>query len=186
LLEKAKDKSNLLVSSSLFETKYEVKSNIYDELPMVENVIINEIEKYESSIFIFTRDNGINDLNKVFEQFIRTYKVVPSNIKAINHKISRFECTMNDIKYYFVIDSNVNGNHINYKVVKDLCKKNDIEFKNQSFVAVINQLKDIVFGDANKRAAFDKDFRNSILNKYKNKCNICKNKVDEFHIDHIL
>ncbi len=73
LVEKAEDKSNLLVSSSLFEIKYEVKSNIYDELPMVENVIINEIEKYESSIFIFTRDNGINDLNKVFGQFIRSY-----------------------------------------------------------------------------------------------------------------
>ncbi len=93
---------------------------------------------------------------------------------------------MNGIKYYFVIDSNVNGNHINYKVVKDLCKKNDIEFKNQSFVSVINQLKDIFFGDANKRAKFDEKFRNSILNKYKNKCNICKNKVDEFHIDHIM
>ncbi len=33
---------------------------------------------------------------------------------------------------------------------------------------------------------FDEKFRNSILNKYKNKCNICKNKVDEFHIDHVM
>jgi uncharacterized protein with PIN domain len=49
-----------------------------------------------------------------------------------------------------------------------------IEFKNQSFVSVINQLKDIFFGDVNKRAKIDKKFRNSILNKYKNKCNVCK------------
>ncbi len=103
-----------------------------------------------------------------------------SEIKAINHKISLFECSMNNIKYYFVIDSNVNGNHINYKVVKDLCKKNDIEFKNQSFVSVINQLKDIFFGDVNKCAKFDEKFSNSILNKYKNKCNICKIRLMSF------
>ena len=44
---------------------------------------------------------------------------------------------------FFVIDSNTNGNQVNYKVVRKLCKKNSIEFKNQSFVSLINQLKDV-------------------------------------------
>jgi hypothetical protein len=111
---------------------------------------------------MFTRHNGINDLNNIFEDFIKIYKVVPSNIKATNHKISRFECTINENLYYFVIDSNTNGNHVNYKVVKKLCKKNSIEFKNQSFVSLINQLKDIFFNDVNKRVNFDQEFRNKI------------------------
>ena len=79
--------------------------------------------------------------------------------------------------YYFVIDSNTNGNQVNYKVVRKLCKKNNIEFKNQSFVSLINQLKDIFFNDVNKRVNFDKEFRNKILGRYKNKCNICKEKL---------
>ena len=112
---------------------------------------------------MFTRDNGFNDLNQVFEDFIKIYKVVPSNIKALNHKISKFECSIDNIKYYFVIDSNTNGNKMNYKIVQKLCKKNKIEFKNQSFVSLINQLKDIFSNDVNKRVSFDKEFRKSIL-----------------------
>ena len=112
-----------------------LQTTLFKQFIETDNIVPSEIKAINHKI-----SHGINDLNKIFEQFIRTYKVVPSNIKAINHKISRFECTLNGIKYYFVIDSNVNGNHINYKVVKDLCKKNDIEFKNQSFVSVINQL----------------------------------------------
>ena len=115
---------------------------------------------------MFNRLNGINDLNNIFEEFIKIYKVVPSNIKATNHKISKFECTINDNLYYFVIDSNTNGNQVNYKVVKKLCKKNSIEFKNQSFVTLINQLKDIFFNDVNKRVNFDQEFRNKILGKF--------------------
>jgi len=92
LSEKAKDKSESLLKSSLFENDFKAKTNIFNELSIVENVDLNDIKTYGSSIFMFTRDNGINDLNKVFEDFIKMYKIVPSNIKAINHKISKFEC----------------------------------------------------------------------------------------------
>ena len=186
LSEKAKDKNETVVKSSLFELKMEEKKNIYDEFEIVENVNLNNITNYDSCIFMFTRHNGINDLNNIFEDFIKIYKVVPSNIKATNHKISKFECTINENLYYFVIDSNTNGNQVNYKVVRKLCKKNNIEFKNQSFVSLINQLKDIFFNDVNKRVNFDQEFRNNILGRYKNKCNICKEKVDNIRIDHIM
>ena len=48
-------------------------------------------------------------------------------------------------------------------------KKNKIEFKNQSFVSLVNQLKDIFSNDVNKRVSFDKEFRKAILNRYNNK-----------------
>ena len=47
-------------------------------------------------------------------------------------------------------------------------------------------MKDIFFNDVNKRVNFDQEFRNKILCRYKNKCNICKEKIDKFHIDHIM
>jgi hypothetical protein len=104
----------------------------------------------------------------------------------MNHKISKFQCSINNNVYFFVIDSNPNGNNINYKGVRKLCRKNKIEFKNQSFVSLIHQLKDIFFNDVNKRVNFDTEFRNTILGRYKNKYNICKEKIDKFHIDHIM
>ena len=91
LIEKAKDKNETVVKSSLFELKLEEKKNIYDEFEIVENVDLNNIKNYDSCIFMFTRSDGINDLNNIFEEFIKIYKVVPSNIKATNHKVSKFE-----------------------------------------------------------------------------------------------
>ena len=40
--------------------------------------------------------------------------------------------------------------------------------------------------DVNKRVSFDKEFRKAILNRNNNKCNVSKEKVEEFHIDHIM
>ena len=49
----------------------EEKKNIYDELEIVENVNLKNITNYDSCIFMFTRHNGINDLNNIFEDFIK-------------------------------------------------------------------------------------------------------------------
>ena len=185
LVECAKDKSETVVKSSLFELEFKQKDNIYDNLDIIKNVDVHNITKYKSCIFMFTRTDGINDLNNIFEQFIKLYKVVPSNIKAINHKINSFECTINDNTYIFVIDANQSGLGIDYKVVQQLCKQNKIEFRNQSFVTLLNQLKDIFYGDVNKRVNFDIEFRETLLKKYNNKCNICNKKIDSFHIDHV-
>jgi YVTN family beta-propeller protein len=47
-------------------------------------------------------------------------------------------------------------------------------------------LKDLYFNDLNKRINFDKKFKEDIFKQSKNKCNVCKEKLnDKFHIDHI-
>ena len=183
LKEWGKDKKEVNVKSSLFELEYERK-NIFNDHDIIENVDINKITNYESCIFMFTR-NGINDLNNIFEDIIKIYNEVPSNINAMNHKINYFELKLNNKNYFFVLDANQSCIGVNYKKVMELCKKNNIEFKNQSFVTLINQLKDIFFNDVNKRSKTDKNFREQILKKFNNKCNICKCKVEDFHIDHI-
>ena len=186
LKEWAKDKKEINVKSSLFEMEYE-KTNIFNEFKIVENVDLNKVTDYDSCIFMFTRINGKNDLNDIFQEFIKIYNEVPTNINAMNHKINYFECKLNDKKYFFVLDANQSCIGVTYKNVMKLCKQNEIEFKNQSFVTLINQIKDIFFNDVNKRIKFDKEFREQILTKHNNKCNICKCKLDEekFHIDHV-
>ena len=69
LSEKERDKNETVVKLSLFELKMEEKKNIYDELEIVENVDLKSITNYDSCIFMFTRHNGINDLNSIFEDF---------------------------------------------------------------------------------------------------------------------
>lgn len=184
MMEQAKDKaSDKNIKSVMFDLKFKSK-NMYSELELNENVPLNKITEYKSCIFIYTKENN-HDLNDIFKEFIQTYKLVPSNIIATNHKISRFEATINNECYYFVIDPNQMHRNISYKTVKQLCEKKNIEFKNQSFTSLINQLKDLFFNDINKRITFDLQFRNQLLTKSKNKCSICKEKVEEFHIDHI-
>ena len=100
-------------------------------------------------------------------EFIRLYKSVPLEINAVNHKVSRFQTKINDKLYYFVSDPNKDHRNINYKTVKELCKKKKIEFKNQSFTSLVNQIKDLFFNDLNKRINFDKNLEMIFLNSLK-------------------
>ena len=77
LSEKAKDKSESILKSTLFENNLKVTINIFNELSINENVDLNDIKTCGSSILMFSRDNKINYLNKVFENFIKIYKIVP-------------------------------------------------------------------------------------------------------------
>ena len=183
---RAKNKEEKNIKSSLFENPFET-TNIYSKFKLHKNIPVDEIKKYnETSIFIYTR-NGQADLNDIFQQFIKTYNLVPSNIKATNHKISYFEATINGVKHYVVLDPNEADRGIDFKTVKSLCKDNNIEFKNQSFVGFINQMKDQFFNNLSERFKFDVKFRDQLFKSCKGKCEECKNKLvdGEFQIDHI-
>ena len=185
MVEHAKDKSNNVnIKSCIFDVEYEAK-NIYSELELNENIPLKDIVDYPSCIFIYTKDQHA-DLNNILIEYIRLYKSVPLEINAVNHKISRFQTKINDKLYYFVSDPNKDHRNINYKTVKKLCEEKDIEFKNQSFTSLVNQIKDLFFNDVNKRINFDKKFRDDIFKQSKNKCKLCKVKLNkDFHIDHI-
>jgi hypothetical protein len=184
---RALDKDDL-IKSTMFKEEFESK-NIFDDLEIYENIPINDISKYESCILMYMDRNDIND---VFQSFIIEYNIVPSKIRAVNHKISRFEAIVKGIKYYFVVDPNsaCKNESINYKTVRQLCKDHDIEFTNQSFTTFLNQKKALFFEGINSRVEFDRDFRRSILKKYKFKCAHCNEKVKQgdyanYNIDHI-
>ena len=176
MVEHAKDKSNNVnIKSCIFDVEYEAK-NIYSELELNENIPLKDIVDYPSCIFIYTKDQHA-DLNNILIEYIRLYKSVPLEINAVNHKISRFQTKINDKLYYFVSDPNKDHRNINYKSFKKLCEEKDIEFKNQSFTSLVNQIKDLFFNDVNKRVNFDKKFRDDIFKQSKNKCKSCKVKL---------
>ena len=86
----------------------------------------------------------------------------------------------------FVCDPNAVHN-ITYKEVKVLCEKNELPFKNQTFMQVVKQLRTKYFDEITGRVKFSKEFKEMVLNKSKNKCAGCKCclKNKKHDIDHI-
>lgn len=139
LYEKAKQNE---ISSSLIKDT-EKYQNIYALYNIVENVDISNIKNYESSIFMFS-NSSISNLNDVFIKVYEQYKIIPSKIRTIKSNITYFELNLEGKNYYFVIDAN-DTKRINYKDTIELCNKNQIEFKNQSYISVIRQIKDKLY-----------------------------------------
>ena len=68
-----------------------------------------------------------------------------------------------------------------------MCEKHNVEFKNQTFPSFINELKNNNMNKKTDRIEFTYEKRQELLNKFKNKCNICKDQIKiKFEIDHIL
>ena len=63
---------------------------------------------------------------------------------------------------------------ITYKQVKILCDKHEIEWKNQTFMQLVKQVKDKFFNEKNGRIKFTTAQRTAVLNRFNNKCNNCK------------
>lgn len=139
LYEKAKNNE---ISSSLIKDN-EKHQNIYALYNIVENVDISTIKNYESSIFMFS-NSSISNLNDIFIKVYEQYKIIPSKVRTIKSNITYFELNLEGKNYYFVIDAN-DTKRINYKDTIELCNKNKIEFKNQSYISVIRQIKDNLY-----------------------------------------
>ena len=77
----------------------------------------------------------------MFYECIKHYHIVPSNIKANKTKINYFELNLDGYLYLCSNDPN-DKRKCNWKIIKHLCEKHNIEFKNQLFVQFIRQLQD--------------------------------------------
>jgi hypothetical protein len=77
---------------------------------------------------------------------------------------------------------------ITYKEVKYLCNKNEIEWKNQTFMEFVKQMKNKFFNAKNGRTSFTANQRLAILKRFNFKCNKCQCDItdNKFDIDHII
>jgi 5-methylcytosine-specific restriction protein A len=182
LVEKAKDiKCNV---ASVLLDQDEVK-NIFKDVPLLENIPIKDLINYDSNIIMYSREDK-NNLNDLFGDVIRCYNIIPSNISSNKSAIHKFEFCIGEKKFILVEDPNDIIN-IDYKRIKELCDKYQIEFKNQSFTTFINTLKIKFIDEKNGRKHFNQDERNDILILGNNQCNQCKKGIKKhFEIDHIM
>jgi 5-methylcytosine-specific restriction endonuclease McrA len=181
LVETVKEKENW--NTSLLSDEHEEKANIYDDYDIIENPKTFFTET-KNTIYMFSR-LGTTSINDIFQSLIVDHGV-PDNIKCKKTKIEAFKYKKNNIIYMFVCDPNAVHN-ITYKEVKVLCEKNDLPFKNQTFMQVVKQLRSKYFDEITGRIKFTKEFKEMVLEKSKKKCAGCKCclKSKKYDIDHI-
>jgi hypothetical protein len=159
LIETVKEKENW--NTSLLSDEVEEKTNIYDDYDIIENPKTFFTET-KNTIYMFSR-LGTTSINDIFQSLIVDHGV-PDNIKCKKTKIEAFKYKKNNIIYMFVCDPNAVHN-ITYKEVKVLCEKNDLPFKNQTFMHVVKQLRSKYFDEITGRIKFTKEFKEMVLEK---------------------
>ncbi len=160
------------------------KNNIYEVLPIIENVAFDNIEKHENSIIIYDQAN----LNEHFDYIIEKFGVVPKITKMKKHFIQSFEFNTKDntktANLILTTDPN-DTKRITWKDVKKMCASHNVPFRNQSFGNLVNTIRSIV--NDNKRISLTSKQR---LEFYENNnaCAKCNTELEygEIEIDHIV
>ena len=171
------------IKTSLLESVE--KENPFDGLGIIENIDFNDIEKYDNISCVFMFSRNIHNINDIFYLFLDKYNTIPKVDKSHKTNIMQFTHNNNGIIHIYAADPN-EVHTITYKQVKYLCEKNEIEFKNQTFMQLIKQIKNNFFNEKNGRIQFTKEQRAAVLNRFNCKCNICDCTItdDTFEIDH--
>ena len=72
------------------------------------------------------------------------------------------------------IDINHNNlRELNYNYLIKICNTHKIEFRNQTFGALVQEIRKNYFDDTCKRIKFKKSKREELYIKFKKKCNCC-------------
>ncbi len=171
-------KTNIVVD------KGEIKDNIYDVFPIIENVAFDNIKEHENKIIIYNQPN----LNEHFEHVIQTFNVVPKITKMDKHYIQQFEFNTKDntqsANIIMAIDPN-DTKRVTFKDVKKMCKKHHVPFKNQTLGKLIQNIRRNI--QDYTRVSLNAKERLDFYNNNK-KCNNCKEHLeyDKMEIDHII
>jgi hypothetical protein len=109
--------------------------NIYAR-DIYENIKISDLPKYKSCTIIYTQNN----LNEELDNIITTYNYIPK-IKNQQYNVTQIHYNKDNVDIVLAIDPN-DPNMMTYKDIQALCVKAKIEFRNQSFGALVQQMKE--------------------------------------------
>jgi hypothetical protein len=180
LINRSKDITTKIKSIVIEEE--DKKTNFYKDRTIYENIKISELENYNECTIIYTKTN----LNEELDEIIGLYGYVPE-VKNNKYLTTQINFNKDNRDVILVVDPN-DQEIINYKRIQELCKKHDIEFKNQSFGKLIAEVKDKFFNAKSIRHNFTTDERLKIFNDNEGVCSLCDKELTlkNFHIDHIL
>jgi len=103
---------------------------------------------------MFSRNT--HNINDIFYLFLSKYHIIPNVDKTYKTNIMQFTHKMDNIIHIYTADPN-EIHVITFKEVQYLCNKNDIEWKSQTFMEFVKQMKNKVFNAKNGRTTFTSD-----------------------------
>ena len=182
LTEKAKDSEHKVKSNCIKEDEKKT-DNIFETLPIYENIEISNLLEYKDCIIIYKQ----NDLNKELDEIIGLYNTIPKKIKNHVYSIVYIHFNYKEHNIHLYIDPNDSSSKYDYKYIQSQCKKLNLQFTNQSFTQMITQLKKRYFDNINKREVFSTPKRIELWKNKQHICNKCCKTVSAklFEIDHI-
>jgi hypothetical protein len=176
LVKRARNADVKIKSNCFKEDDKQTKHNIYND-EILENIPIKDLHKYERGTIIYPKSS----INEELDLIIEIYNYIPD---IQNHRY-----VITQIKYknlVLVIDPNIEQG-MNYKDVRTLCNKTDIEFTNQSVSHLIKQLKIRFFDAKPSRHQPTKEERRGLLEDASGCCASCQKMIKKaFDIDHII
>jgi hypothetical protein len=196
LVRRARDievniKSQLVKETEEEKTKKQTRKSIYTELTILENIPVQELDQYKNTIVIYSgRDEdgfSTTNLNQELDQIIQHYNYVPDAYKM---RYSKFKCTrlhFNKDGRNIILEVDPNDQSTtNWKDVKALCEKNNVDFKNQTLASLVKEMRDRFYDSKSLRV--DLTAEKEKMHKECGICTDCKKKITlkGCHLDHIL
>ena len=201
LVKRAREIETTVKSICLEE---EAKTNIYEDKEIHENIPIDKLMDYDNCVIIYSnaetehehehndiitteRGNKTN-LNGELDEIIKLYGFVPmTGLKNKRSLVTRIHFTHEGKNIFLEVDPN-DQRKITWKDIKGLCEKMGVTFANQSFGALVGQLKEKFMGQKHVRHVFSKAERTCFFEKSEKTCSHCGKAVQikETQIDHII
>ena len=183
MVERAKDHCVSFNTSLIEPTE---QKNLYDELPIYENLDITTLGGYDSCIVIYSREKETN-VNDIFQQCLALYGCPSSkSIRASKSNITKFEYNFNK-KHYMIVQDPNDLTVINWRKIKELCEKHEVPFKNQTFLSMMKGIRDKLKKEKSERKQFTEEEKRFIYDNIAHgKCAICDEKLKQkYEVDHI-
>lgn len=179
------NKPNVKIITSLVETSIEANVDTQLEVEYVKNFDIVDAKNKENKLYIINKHKLIDEL----KNYVATYNSIP-DVKTKEGKVV-YICYKNKNDERVVITCDNNYGKFNYdddeelyNQIKEQCQKNEIQYINQGFGTIVNQLLDR-FDGKEKRIYLSKEEKNEVKQRTKGLCAICNLKAKKYEYDHI-
>jgi hypothetical protein len=128
-----------------------------------------------------------SDLNDELDKIIGYHNHIPTKLKHREYSVIRIIFEKDDRNIILSSDVNTATKNITYHDDVHLCEKHGVEFKNQTFGALIQDIRKKRRDEESFRVKFTKEKRIEILDKFNKKCDCCQKliSINKFQIDHI-
>lgn len=128
-----------------------------------------------------------NDLNEELDKIIAHHNHIPTKLKHREYSVIRIIFEKEGRNIILSSDVNTATKNITYHDIVHLCGKHGVEFKNQTFGALIQDIRKKRRDEQSSRIKLKKDKRIELLEKFNKKCNCCEKSItnNQFQIDHI-